>query len=165
MSPRSHLINMIFLAENVSNLLSLQLVDSCSSHRGTLRSDGRKKKKSRFAPPYNEVQFFVSCLFLTHIISLSPLFHFPLSVSVRGFYNAILPDMHLAHYLKQILILLAVAYTVDELSCDSAEKQIKQSDRKGKKKKQHAGGGFAGLESRKIETDLIVFMPLNVTAG
>lgn len=102
--------------------------------------------------------------FLTHIISLSPLFHFSLNVSVRGFYSAILSDMHLAHYLKQILILCAVAYTVDELSWNSAEKQIKQSDRKGKKK-QHAEGGFAGFESRKIETDLIVFMPLNVTAG
>lgn len=74
--------------------------------------------------------------------------------------------MHLAHYLKQILIICAVAYTVGELSWDSAEKQIKQNDRKGKKKKtQHAEWGFAGFESRKIETDLIVFMPFNVTAG
>lgn len=71
--------------------------------------------------------------------------------------------MHLAHYLKQILILSAVAYTVDKLSWDSAEEQIKQSDRKGGKK--NAEGGFARFESRKIETDLIVFMPLNVTAG
>lgn len=71
--------------------------------------------------------------------------------------------MHLAHYLKQILILFSAAYTVDELSWDSAEKQIKQSDRKGKK--QAAKGGFTEFESRKIETDLIVFMPLNVTAG
>lgn len=96
----------------------------------TVETSDQMVEDSLFAP-YNEVQIFISCLFLTHIISLQPLFHFSLNVSVRGFNSQILPDMHLAHYLKQILILFAVAYTVDELSWASAEKQIKQSDRKG----------------------------------